>query len=469
MTQTGIFKGRVQIPYAYGRYGWTRGGGKTWHGGIDLVGLDDPTICMPYYTAADGSRKPIKGTVTRARKVDRSTGDPTWEWGWYVCVQLDANQTPDAVNYLYFCHCERLLVQAGQRVQSGDALAVMGNSGNALAVMGNSGNAALNDPPYKHCHFEVRATATGRGIDPTAYCGTQNAVGTYGSAEDKPASYVYGIDVSRYQGDIDWKQVAGSGVKFALLRAGSSNNGGPYVDPYFEANYKGCRENGIAVGAYLYTYATTESEQNAELEIFLPALAGKSFEYPVFVDVEDKSLTGLGKTALTALVKRYMDILDQKGYTPGWYSYTNYINNYLDAAALSDYPLWVADYRSTLGYSGDYFIWQYTSSGSVPGISGAVDLNRDYHGYITKEPENATEADKPQLQVMTIGPVSNSDAMILWGIANKLGLGYDAQYTDDTKTAQVLTIGPASAGDAMTVWAKAQELGAPYKSEYVEG
>ena len=95
MTRTGIFKGRVQIPYAYGRYGWTRGGGKTWHGGIDLVGLDDPTICMPYYTAADGTQKAIKGTVTRARKVDRSTGDPTWEWGWYVCVQLDADQTPD--------------------------------------------------------------------------------------------------------------------------------------------------------------------------------------------------------------------------------------------------------------------------------------------------------------------------------------------------------------------------------------
>lgn len=173
MTQTGIFKGRVQIPFAYGRFGWTRGGGKTWHGGIDLVGLDDPTICMPYYTAADGTRKAIKGTVTRARKVDRSTGDPTWEWGWYVCVQLDADQTPDEVNYLYFCHCERLLVQAGQRVQSGDT----------LAIMGNSGNAALNDPPYKHCHLEVRATASGTGLDPTAYAGVPNAAGTYGSAD----------------------------------------------------------------------------------------------------------------------------------------------------------------------------------------------------------------------------------------------------------------------------------------------
>lgn len=89
--------------------------------------------------------------------------------------------------------------------------------------------------------------------------------------------------------------------------------------------------------------------------------------------------------------------------------------------------------------------------------------------------EHAVErpADAPAavngLQLLTVGPVDNAGAMILWGIANKLGLGYDAQYTDDTRTAQVLTIGPASAGDAMTVWAKAQELGAPYKSEYVEG
>ena len=174
MKQTGIFKGRVQIPYAYGRYGWTRGGGKTWHGGIDLVGLDDPTIYMPYYTAADGTQKAVRGTVTRARIVTDHS-DKTWEWGWYVCVQLDADQTPDEVNFLYFCHCERLLVQAGQRVQSGDA----------LAVMGNSGNAALNDPPYKHCHLEARATATGTGVDPTAYAGVPNAVGTYGSAEEE--------------------------------------------------------------------------------------------------------------------------------------------------------------------------------------------------------------------------------------------------------------------------------------------
>lgn len=180
LSQTGIFNGRVLVPYAYGCYGYTRAGGKTWHGGIDLVGPDDATIRMPYYTAPDGTQKAIRGKVITARIVT-DHNNRTWEWGWYVCVKLDAAQTPDAVNYLYFCHCEKLLVKVGQKVKSGDA----------LAIMGNSGNAAMNNPPYKHCHLEVRATATGKGLDPTAYAGVPNAVGTYGSAEeDAPAEDV---------------------------------------------------------------------------------------------------------------------------------------------------------------------------------------------------------------------------------------------------------------------------------------
>ena len=167
-----IFEGRVRVRYGYSRWGWTRSGGKGWHGGSDEEGLDSTTILMPGYKG-----KTISGKVVTARKVDKSTGNQTWEWGWYVCVQLDANQTPDAVNYLYFCHNAKNLVQVGQKVKTGDA----------LAVMGNTGNAALASPPFAHCHFEVRATATGKGLDPAAYTGHPNTVGTYGEAPaDKP-------------------------------------------------------------------------------------------------------------------------------------------------------------------------------------------------------------------------------------------------------------------------------------------
>lgn len=162
-----IFKGRVRVRYGYSRWGYTRNNGKGWHGGSDEEGLDSTTIRMPDYKG-----KSISGRVVTARKVDRSTGSKTWEWGWYVCVELDAGQTPDAVNCLYFCHNARNLVSVGQRVKSGDA----------LAVMGSTGNASLASPPFAHCHFEVRATAAGAGLDPTAYTGHPNAVGTYGEA-----------------------------------------------------------------------------------------------------------------------------------------------------------------------------------------------------------------------------------------------------------------------------------------------
>ena len=186
--QVSICLGRVQIVYSYGCYGYTRGGGSTWHGGLDLVCLDDTTIRMPYYTAKDGTRRAIKGTVVTARIVTDHT-NLTWEWGYYVCVRLDDAQTPDEVNFLYFCHCKELLVKVGQKVKTGDILGIMGQTGNAAGG-------------YDHCHFEVRATATGIGLDPTAYSGTDNAVGIYGTLPvtepDKPAQDLTAVPNSQF-------------------------------------------------------------------------------------------------------------------------------------------------------------------------------------------------------------------------------------------------------------------------------
>lgn len=134
-----IFDGRVQIKYSYGCYGMTRGGGKTWHGGMDIVGVDSDIILMPYYEMPDGTQKPIKGRVTRARIVTDHS-DRTWEWGYYVCVQLDADQTPDAVNFMYFCHCSRLLVDVGDRVISGQQLAVCKEHGTTADSYTNAEN-----------------------------------------------------------------------------------------------------------------------------------------------------------------------------------------------------------------------------------------------------------------------------------------------------------------------------------------
>lgn len=136
------------------------------------------------------------------------------------------------------------------------------------------------------------------------------------------------------------------------------------------------------MGAYYYTYARTRAAVASELTAFLNMLEGIKLEYPVFVDVEDSSLTSLGRAELTSLVQYAMDILYQRKWYAGWYSYTNYINSYLNAGALADYPLWVADYRATLGYTGAYTMWQYSGSGTVSGISGACDLNRSYKDFL---------------------------------------------------------------------------------------
>lgn len=169
-----ICKGRYRVPYYYSRYGYTRGNGTVWHGGIDIELLDDDTIRFPTYKG-----NTISGTV-RTSRIVTNKNNKTWEWGYYVAVELDANQTPDAVNWIYFCHNTKNLVYVGNRVKSGDP----------IAIVGNTGNAAQNSPPYKHCHLEVRQTAISSGLDPTNYADCQNVIGVYGSYIPTSDKYV---------------------------------------------------------------------------------------------------------------------------------------------------------------------------------------------------------------------------------------------------------------------------------------
>lgn len=411
--------------------GWYYSDGKL-HRGTDLRAA----VGTPVYAAEDG-------TVDWVQTRDGRSISGNQSYGNLVRIR-HADYNGGKLQTLY-AHLKESKVKYGQTVKEGELIGYSGNTGNSTGP---------------HLHFEVRLAGT--RYNPLNWLDSDFEVasdsvrlGNFTSvvrpAEDS-REYVYGIDVSRYQGDIDWAQVAASGVKFALLRAGSQNSSGPYIDPYFEQNCAGAKAAGIAVGAYIYTYAETEAEQNDEILTILPALEGKTFEYPVFVDVEDKSLTGIGKAALTHLVKRYMDIIDQKGFVPGWYSYTNYINSYLCPEVLADYPLWVADYRSSLGYTGDYHIWQYTSSGTVPGISGKVDLNRDYHHYIASTGAPAEEQPAtPELHKLSISlPGADADkAAEIIRKAADLGLAPDVT---------VETV-PASAGDIKTLTKMADAAG----------
>lgn len=198
---------------------------------------------------------------------------------------------------------------------------------------------------------------------------------------DPPYRY---IDVSRYQGLIDWAQVAAAGYKGAMLRAVSTNRklskraDGLYIDPTFETNYRNARAAGLDVGVYYYTNATSEAMADAELALLRQALRGKELTMPVAVDVEDNRLGSLDKQRLTDLTAYALHEVEQMGFYAQLYTYTSFAKAhlYVGGAALQPYDVWLADYTGkTPNVAFSYNAHQHTSKGSVPGISGDVDLN----------------------------------------------------------------------------------------------
>lgn len=192
------------------------------------------------------------------------------------------------------------------------------------------------------------------------------------------------IDVSRYQGLIDWAQVAAAGYKGAMLKTVSTNHklskrsDGLYIDPTFETNYRNARAAGLDVGVYYYTYATSEAMADAELALLRQAVYGKELTLPVAVDVEDNRLTSLDKQSLTDLTAYALHEVEQMGFYAQLYTYTGFAKAhlYVDGAALQPYDVWLADYTGkTPNVTFNYNAHQHTSKGSVPGISGNVDLN----------------------------------------------------------------------------------------------
>ena len=192
------------------------------------------------------------------------------------------------------------------------------------------------------------------------------------------------IDVSRYQGAIDWAQVAAAGYKGAMLKTVSTNRklskraDGLYIDPTFEDNYKNAKAAGLDVGVYYYTYATSEAMADAELALVRQAVYGKELTLPVAVDVEDNKLVSLDKQDLTDLTAYALHEVEQMGFYAQLYTYTSFAKArlFVGGAALHPYDVWIADYTGkTPNVTFNYNAHQHTSKGAVPGISGNVDLN----------------------------------------------------------------------------------------------
>ena len=196
---------------------------------------------------------------------------------------------------------------------------------------------------------------------------------------DPPYRY---IDVSRYQGAIDWAQVAAAGYKGAMLKTVSTNSklskraDGLYIDPTFEDNYRNAKAAGLDVGVYYYTYATSEAMADAELALLRQAVYGKELTLPVAVDVEENKLKPMSTIDLTNLTAYALEQVEKMGFYAQLYTYTGYKYE-LDMARLSSrWDVWLADYTGkTPNVTFNYNAHQHTSKGAVPGISGNVDLN----------------------------------------------------------------------------------------------
>ncbi len=184
-----------------------------------------------------------------------------------------------------------------------------------------------------------------------------------------------GIDVSIYQGDIDWVQVKNSGVQFAIIKAFESGYG---VDKKFVQNITGAAAVGIRTGVYVFSKATTPEEAYNEALTIVNLVAPYTVSFPIAIDMESKVMNGLSKEQLAAIANTFCAVIDSYGYTPIIYANKNWFKNRIGAV---NYDRWIAMYATCCDYAINPQIWQASSEGVIPGIKGRVDIDYLYKDY----------------------------------------------------------------------------------------
>lgn len=193
-----------------------------------------------------------------------------------------------------------------------------------------------------------------------------------------------GIDVSRYQGVIDFDAVRNGDIQFVIIRVGSTTSGATLnKDALFDQNYSDAKTAGIPIGVYYYSQATTPEMAETEAEHVLKILAGRELDLPVFLDIEDARQTTVGKKKLASVYKAFADAIEiGSEYTAKCYTGLNFLRNYIDGDILYERSgwFWMAQYNKEITYDKPQYvgIWQYSSKGSVNGIKGNVDMNIAY-------------------------------------------------------------------------------------------
>lgn len=193
-----------------------------------------------------------------------------------------------------------------------------------------------------------------------------------------------GIDVSKWNEEIDWEKVKDAGIEYAIIRCGyrGASSGSLVIDPNFTENIEGAIAADIPVGVYFFTQAVTESEAVEEASMVIHLIEEYDVDYPVFLDSESAGGKGraddLSVEQRTTVHDAFLQTIAAAGYETGVYGSRNWLEKQLDMERLSDYNTWLAEYTEAPGYPEYYHIWQYTSKGTVPGISTRVDLNLCY-------------------------------------------------------------------------------------------
>ncbi len=196
---------------------------------------------------------------------------------------------------------------------------------------------------------------------------------------------IKGIDVSVWQGKIDWKKVKASGIVFAMIRVGygSSQGNDCKMDTYFKANVEGALAAGVEVGIYFYSYAKSAQAAVKEAAWVVEQIApykGRIL-YPIAYDLEDSKQAGLGRDVLTAMVTAFCTTIEAAGYYASFYCNTNWCKNMLNMDDLKGFDLWLAQWASQPTTAYSFGMWQRSSSGSIAGINGRVDLDIAYKDY----------------------------------------------------------------------------------------
>ena len=236
---------------------------------------------------------------------------------------------------------------------------------------------------YQYTHLDVRTSGRWYG-DETKGNGTitDDFYKYFGMEKSEPETknLLKGIDVSYAQGVIDWEKVKASGlVDFAILRAGYGKETSQ-IDDQFSLNYTACKQLGIPVGAYWYSYATTVAEAEQEANVCLQIIQGKQFEYPVAFDIEEARCL----PQADAISTTFCTALENAGYYTAIYTFKSALESNFSAAVKNRYDIFLSHIGvQQTDYAGDYGLWQYSWTGCIPGISGDVDLDYAYKDYPT--------------------------------------------------------------------------------------